>query len=70
MKRKRGLTAAELRALGANPDRVRRVIPPDGRQRVEAAEPPKRGAKNFAGGFSGAGDVTGHGGRGGGRWPG
>ena len=43
MKRKRGLTAAELRALGANPDRVRRVITPNGgRQRVEALGDAKR----------------------------
>ena len=42
MKRKRTLTAAELRALGANPERVRRVIPPDGRQRAEAGEAPVR----------------------------
>ena len=33
--RKRKLSTRDLRALGANPDRVRRMIPPDGRQRVE-----------------------------------
>ena len=40
-KRKR-LTAAELKALSADPARVRRVIPPAGPQRVEGVGVPKR----------------------------
>ncbi len=47
-KRKRRLTAADLRALGADPGRPRRVIPPDGGpQRVEVPKPPRtmRGAR-------------------------
>ena len=44
--KKRKLSAKDLRELGANPDRVRRVIPADGgRQRVEAGGASKRRTK-------------------------
>jgi hypothetical protein len=43
------LSAKDLRELGADPERARRMIPPDGPQRVEAGEAFRRRTKRGGG---------------------